>query len=111
VSWHDDRAAWSKAQPFVSTTVHLTFPFKIGALMHHIMEHTAHHLDMSIPLYKLKLAQSKLEELLPERIIIQPFSWGWYFQTARDCKLYDFKQDSWTDYAGKATSPRAMKAA
>ena len=111
VSWHEERTGWSKASPFVSTTVHLTFPLNIGALMHHIMEHTAHHLDMSIPLYKLKQAQSKLEELLPERIIIQPFSWGWYFQTARDCKLYDFKQDSWTDYAGKATSPRAMKAA
>jgi omega-6 fatty acid desaturase (delta-12 desaturase) len=111
VSWHEERGAWSQAQPFVSTTVHLTFPFQIGALMHHIMEHTAHHLDMSIPLYKLKQAQSKLEELLPERIIVQPFSWRWYFQTARDCKLYDFKQNSWTDYQGHPTSPRALQAA
>jgi len=111
VSWHDERTAWSKAQPFVSTTVHLTFNFKIGALMHHIMEHTAHHLDMSIPLYKLKQAQSKLEELLPERIVIQPFSWKWYFQTARDCKLYDFKQRCWTDYQGRATSTPAPVAA
>ena len=111
VSWHEERTGWSKASPFVSTTVHLTFPFNIGALMHHIMEHTAHHLDMSIPLYKLKQAQSKLEELLPERIIVQPFSWSWYVQTARDCKLYDFKTDSWTTYDGKVTSPRAMKAA
>ena len=111
VSWHDNKAAWTKAAPFVSTTVHLTFPFNIGALMHHIMEHTAHHLDMSIPLYKLKQAQDKLEELLPERIIIQPFSWGWYFQTARACKLYDFKRQCWTDYAGHATSAPAASAA
>ena len=111
VSWHDERTAWSKAQPFVSTTVHLTFNFKIGALMHHIMEHTAHHLDMSIPLYKLKQAQSKLEELLPERIVVQAFSWKWYFQTARDCKLYDFKQRCWTDYQGRATSTPAPVAA
>jgi omega-6 fatty acid desaturase (delta-12 desaturase) len=104
VSWHDDRTAWSKAQPFVSTTVHLTFPFNIGAMMHHIMEHTAHHVDMSIPLYKLKQAQSKLEELLPERIIVQPFSWSWYFETAKRCKLYDFQQRCWTDYQGHPTS-------
>jgi omega-6 fatty acid desaturase (delta-12 desaturase) len=104
VSWHDDRAAWSKAQPFVSTTVHLTFPFKMGALMHHIMEHTAHHVDMSIPLYKLKQAQTKLETMLPQRIIVQPFSWGWYFETARSCKLYDFSLRCWTDYKGRATS-------
>ncbi len=103
VYWHNDRAAWAKAQPFVSTTVHLTFPFRIGALMHHIMEHTAHHVDMSIPLYKLKQAQAKLEEMLPGRIIIQRFSWRWYFETARKCKLYDFEREGWTDYSGRLT--------
>jgi omega-6 fatty acid desaturase (delta-12 desaturase) len=108
VSWHAERNVWAKAQPFVSTTVHLTFPMQIGSLLHHIMEHTAHHVDMSIPLYRLKEAQAKLEELLPERIIVQRFSWRWYFQTARDCKLYDFSRNSWTDFAGRATSlPRS----
>jgi omega-6 fatty acid desaturase (delta-12 desaturase) len=72
--------------------------------MHHIMEHTAHHVDMSIPLYKLKQAQAKLENLLPGRIIVQRFSWRWYFQTARACKLYDFTRQCWTDYKGHATS-------
>lgn len=104
VSWHDDRAAWQRAQPFVSTTVHLTFPLRIGALMHHIMEHTAHHVDMSIPLYRLEQAQGKLEEMLPGRIIVQRFSWRWYFDTARRCKLYDFARGCWTDYAGRRTA-------
>ena len=104
VSWHDDRAAWQRAQPFVSTTVHLTFPMQIGALMHHIMEHTAHHVDMSIPLYKLKAAQARIEELLPHRIVVQRFSWRWYFGTARHCKLYDFTRRCWTDFQGRATS-------
>lgn len=104
VTWQNDKTAWGKAAPFVSTTVHLTFPFKIGAAMHHIMEHTAHHVDMSIPLYQLKKAQSKLEELLPGRIVVQAFSWRWYFDTAAKCKLYDFKQMCWTDFSGRATS-------
>jgi len=111
VSWHDERSAWSKAQPFVSTTVHLTFPLRIGAVLHHIMEHTAHHVDMSIPLYRLKTAQQFLEDMLPERIVVQKFSWRWYFQTARDCKLYDFTRRCWTDYTGRATSqPAAIPA-
>ena len=101
VKWHDDKAAWQRAQPFVSTTVHLTFPLRIGALIHHIMEHTAHHVDMSIPLYKLKEAQALLEQLLPERIIVQRFSWKWYFATARACKLYDFSRQCWTDFQGR----------
>ncbi len=104
VSWHDERGAWSQAQPFVSTTVHLTFPLGIGGLLHHIMEHTAHHVDMGIPLYRLQQAQARLEELLPGRIIVQRFSWRWYFDTARRCKLYDFTRRCWTDYAGRATS-------
>ncbi len=105
VSWHDNKAAWMRAAPFVSTTVHLTFPLRIGALMHHIMEHTAHHVDMSIPLYRLKQAHAKLEEKLPGRIIVQPFSWKWYFETARACKLYDFGRECWTDFKGRMTSP------
>jgi omega-6 fatty acid desaturase (delta-12 desaturase) len=104
VAWHDERAGWAAAQPFVSTTVHLTFPLAIGSLLHHIMEHTAHHVDMGVPLYRLKRAQARLEQLLPGRIVVQRFSWRWYFETARRCKLYDFGRRCWTDYAGRATS-------
>jgi omega-6 fatty acid desaturase (delta-12 desaturase) len=74
-------------------------------MVHHIMEHTAHHVDMSIPLYRLKQAQAKLEEMLPGRIIVQPFSWSWYFKTAKACKLYDFTRECWTDFQGQMTSP------
>jgi omega-6 fatty acid desaturase (delta-12 desaturase) len=107
VRWHDDRSAWARAQPFLSTTVHLTFPLRIGGALHHIMEHTAHHLDMGIPLYRLARAQALLEDMLPGRIIVQHFSWRWYFDTARRCKLYDFAQRCWTDYAGRPTSAPA----
>lgn len=107
IIWHDNKIAWAKAQPFVSTTVHLVFNFRIGALLHHIMEHTAHHVDMSIPLYRLKQAQAKLEEMLPERIVIQKFSWRWYFKTAKACKLYDFKNQRWLNFKGEAT-PAAL---
>ena len=40
----------------------------IGSALHHIMEHTAHHVDMSVPLYRLKAAQRVLEEKLLEQI-------------------------------------------
>lgn len=110
VQWHDEKRDWANSSPFVSTTVHMTFPFGIGTMLHHIMEHTAHHVDMSIPLYRLKGAQQRLEDLLPERIIVQRFSWRWYFDTARRCKLYDFSRRCWTDFSGKATSEAAEAA-
>jgi omega-6 fatty acid desaturase (delta-12 desaturase) len=105
VAWHTDRGAWARAQPFVSTTVHLRFRSGIGALLHHIMEHTAHHVDMSIPFYDLRQAQARLETLLPGRIVVQPFSLRWYFATARSCKLYDFDRQCWTDFQGRPTAP------
>jgi omega-6 fatty acid desaturase (delta-12 desaturase) len=104
VSWYDKKSEWLRAQPFVSTTVHLTFGWIWGSLMHHIMEHTAHHVDMSVPLYRLKEAQNTLETILPERIFIQKFSWAWYFDTARMCKLYDFENKAWLDFDGNKTA-------
>lgn len=104
VAWYDNKQDWSAASPFVSTTVHLTFASGTGTALHHIMEHTAHHVDMGVPLYRLKKAQALLEAKLPGRIIIQPFSWAWYFETARRCKLYDFEQRCWIDFAGQRTS-------
>lgn len=107
IVWHANKAAWSSAVPFVSTTVHLRFRrragFDAGALLHHITEHTAHHVDMSIPLYRLRAAQALLEERLPGAITIQDFSWRWYFDTARRCKLYDDRAGRWTDFAGQPT--------
>ena len=104
VAWYDTKAMWARAQPFVSTTVHLRFRYGVGAMLHHIMEHTAHHVDMSVPLYRLKRAQAMLEHALPGRIIIENFTWRWYFDTARRCKLYDFKALCWTDFRGRQTT-------
>jgi len=101
VAWYQDKKSWAAAQPFVSTTVHLTFKSVMGTLLHHIMEHTAHHVDMSVPLYRLKAAQALLEARLAGHIVVQPFSWRWYAETARKCKLYDFEAGCWTDFAGR----------
>jgi len=104
VPWYNDKRAWAKSAPFISTTVHLIFPYRIGGLFHNIMEHTAHHVDMGVPLYRLQGAQQILEDSFPERITVQRFSWRWYLDTARRCKLYDFERNCWTDFKGNKTS-------
>lgn len=109
VAWYDDKIAWARGQPFVTTTVHLEFPRRrfgidYGALLHHIMEHTAHHVDMTIPLYRLKPAQDILESRMPGRIVRQPFSWKHYFETAHRCKLYDCATQQWLDFSGRPTT-------
>jgi omega-6 fatty acid desaturase (delta-12 desaturase) len=111
VAWYEDKASWSASQPFVSTTVHLTFRSAMGTLLHHIMEHTAHHVDMGVPLYRLQRAQALLEDRLAGAIVVQPFSWRWYADTARRCKLYDFKARCWTDFSGRPSRPADAAAA
>jgi len=100
VSWYADKASWSAASPFVSTTVHLTFRSPMSRVLHHILEHTAHHVDMSVPLYRLRAAQALLEERLAGYIVVQPFTWRWYRSTARSCKLYDYAARRWTNFDG-----------
>ena len=108
IAWYADKGHWAEAQPFVSTTVHLFFDPVLGvdmdAVLHNIMQHTAHHVDMSIPLYRLKQAQAILEARMPGRIVVQRFSWRWYFDTARRCKLFDYSRGCWTDFSGRPTS-------
>jgi len=108
VAWFEDKSRWAQAQPFVSSTVHLTFRSAMGTVLHHIMEHTAHHVDMSLPLYRLRAAQAVLERELAGHIVVQPFSWRWYARTARRCKLYDFAAGCWTDFSGRPTTPALL---
>jgi len=107
IAWFSDKASWARSQPFVSSTVHVRFRrfmgLDWGAAIHHINEHTAHHVDMTIPLYRLRGAQALLEQRISS-IVVQEFSWRWYFDTARRCKLYDYERDRWTDFDGRPSS-------
>jgi omega-6 fatty acid desaturase (delta-12 desaturase) len=60
---------------------------------------------MGVPLYRLRQAQKILEDRMPGRIVVQAFTWRWYFDTARRCKLYDYRRRAWTDFAGNVTAP------
>ena len=47
----------------------------------------------------------RIRELtLPNRIVVQPFSWAWYFANAKMCKLYDYTAHQWTDFDGRPTT-------
>jgi len=98
VCWYADSAKWAKAQPHISATVHIRFPGFLGALLHNIMEHPAHHLDMTIPLYNLKNAQRALEAIVPNRICNRSFSLAWYRNCVSKCKLFDYETGQWRGF-------------
>lgn len=97
IRWFDSKREWLEAAGQATGTRHLTMPAPLNSLLHHIMEHPAHHLDGTIPLYRLKAAQAKLLELLPE-ITTERFSWAYYKRCLESCKTYDYAASEWRPF-------------
>jgi omega-6 fatty acid desaturase (delta-12 desaturase) len=99
VRWFDDLDEWSFFNGQVRGTVHIKFPWPIGAILHHIMDHTAHHVDPRIPLYHLPEAQVAMEQSYPSDVIVSPFSFPNLRKILRECQLYDYSQHRWLPFS------------
>jgi omega-6 fatty acid desaturase (delta-12 desaturase) len=108
VAWYERRDEWSANAGYATTTVHVKLKRPLDGLIHYILEHGAHHVNMGIPLYRLKEAQARLSATLDERLNSEVFSWRYYWNTVRRCKLYDFAQHVWMDFDGRITSAPAV---
>ncbi|MGE0116095.1 MAG: fatty acid desaturase [Steroidobacteraceae bacterium] len=97
IPWYADKREWQRDAAQLSATLYLIMPGPLGPLMHHIMEHPAHHLDATIPLYRLKAAQQKLKEL-GAGFTTTRFTLGHYLRCVRACKLYDYQQQRWVPF-------------
>lgn len=104
VVWYADRRDWDPVTAQVHGTVHVQFPAPIGALLGNIMEHTAHHLDVAIPLFDLPEAQRRVEDEFDGSVTIVRWSLGYYLDCCRRCKLFDYDGRFWTDFNGQPVS-------
>jgi omega-6 fatty acid desaturase (delta-12 desaturase) len=104
VRWYDDPNEWSYYAGQVQGTVHVEFTWPIGAVLHHIMEHTAHHVDPRIPLYHLPAAQRSLEQTYSGDVIRSPFTTRNFLRILGQCQLYDYRRHCWLSFEGKVTS-------
>ncbi len=102
VPWYSalDGPAPSYFQAQVRATPHVILPAPYRFLMRHIMEHTAHHADPSVPLYRLEEAQRALESTYKEDILLVRWKPARFFRTFRVCRLYDYAAHRWVDYDG-----------
>ncbi len=104
VHWFDEapRSDWTMRQ--VQTSVHCQFPAFMDRSMHWIMDHTAHHIQPSIPSYHLLEAQKKVESQQASEVVTYRWSLRAMREILRCCKLYDTQAGCWTDYSGTPTS-------
>jgi omega-6 fatty acid desaturase (delta-12 desaturase) len=108
LAWYDDPKEWSFYRVQLKSTAHVVFPFPIERMLNNIMDHGAHHLDPSIPLYHLPKSQKLLEQSCEDHAAVIPWSVRQYLELCRACKLYDFRRHCWTDFEGNATSEMGL---
>ena len=103
VPWFNDEAEWRAAGAQLACTVHILLPGFADTMLHFIMHHTAHHLDVTIPMYELRGAQ-RVVERAGCRVITYRWTPASFLRHLRICKLYDFERRCWTGFDGRVRS-------
>ncbi len=104
IPWFDRHEEWSFVRGQLYGTAHVVFPSWLGSLLLNIMEHTAHHVDPLIPLYRLRTSQAMLAECARRHL----WTLRGCLSVFSSCKLYDFQQHQWLDFHGMGTSATGL---
>lgn len=98
VRWHapDEPLDWREAQ--LRDTVHVLFPWPANWLFHHIMEHTAHHLRPTMPMYHLRAAQELIESRRGVAVVVLRWSPREHLRVLAACKCFDYDRMAWVGY-------------
>jgi omega-6 fatty acid desaturase (delta-12 desaturase) len=108
-AWYDNEDEWSFYHVQLRSTTHVVFPWPIERLLNNIMDHPAHHIDPTIPLYELPASQKMLEQRAPQHSVVVYYWTPWeYLRTCRTCKLYDYRRHCWLDFAGNPTTAEGL---
>lgn len=88
------------------------YPGWFSAFNDHVFYHIAHHVHPRIPVWRMKDALAELQRLAGTVVIVDKFTLGFFFDTLRRCKLYDYEQHCWLAFAGhRTTEPIALAVA
>jgi acyl-lipid omega-6 desaturase (Delta-12 desaturase) len=104
VPWYDDAGEWTFYRGQVHATPHVHLPLWLHRLLHNVMDHTAHHVDPLIPMYRLPPAQRSLERTCRTDVVASPWSLRGYIRSLKVCRLYDYTGHQWLDFDGTPTS-------
>ena len=72
-------------------------------MMYNTYEHTAHHIDVNIPCYRLVAAQCSRRHISKSTFVTEDFTWKFCLRKLRDCNLYDYDNHRWLQFDGTLT--------
>lgn len=96
--WYAERADWDFYKGQVCGTIHLRMPRIVEAFFGNILEHTAHHVDKKVPMYRLRECQSALESAFGSDVIVEHLSLRYLLGILRECQLYDYERHAWSRF-------------
>jgi omega-6 fatty acid desaturase (delta-12 desaturase) len=102
--WYATREEWDFFAGQIESTVHAQMPRWVDWISAFIMQHTAHHVNSRIPLYRLSASQRYLERAYPKEVIVEPWRFTAVGQTVARCKLYDYESHRWLNFKGRPTT-------
>jgi omega-6 fatty acid desaturase (delta-12 desaturase) len=104
IVWYGNRDEWDFFAGQVEATVHIQLPPLFEWLTAHIMQHTAHHVNPRIPLYRLAESQRLLEKAYPQGIVVERWTLRKMGYNLAVCKLYDYENHRWLNFRGRPTT-------
>lgn len=105
VPWFSRREDWSFYQGQVHCTVHVGVPQWMIFFLTDLGLHGAHHIDPRIPIWQLEPAEERIVAAAGEDIVFEPWTFARHAEIMRSCKLYDYDNHRWLDFAGRPTTP------
>ncbi len=104
VHWFSDEERWTFYRGQIEGTTDVIVGLKAIPLYAEVLRHNAHHSYPKIPVYKLPDAQEKLIAFYGDAVTQWTLGLRSILDVHRRCKLYDYKAQQWTDFAGRPTS-------
>lgn len=98
VRWYDNREEWNYFKAQVGGSVHTEVPAWMDFSFARVFQHTAHHVDKKIPLYRLVKTQASLERNFADNVKVVPFSWKEFRKVIYDCQMYDYRRHRWLPF-------------
>lgn len=95
--WSESTGRPSTVKQSIEGTVHVQFPSWLDTVMHRIMRHPVHHLNVEIPLQRLSEAEAHLESMVPEIRTVR-WSISYHLELTRRCQLYEPRANRWVTF-------------
>jgi acyl-lipid omega-6 desaturase (Delta-12 desaturase) len=98
IPFFDVKSEWSQVVGALYCSTIIKCSKLSQVLLHNIMTHIPHHLDVRIPFYHLPEAYAALKKEYGPYIHEYEFKWAYALKIFKQCKLYDFENKIWMDF-------------